>query len=202
MTTPTKRYSRYFTYIAPVAKHPIIRNYGTTIFTLTMMAIFILFAIKPTIETILVLQKELEDSKEVLVKVSQKSEDLSLAKKNYDQLDPSVKAKIQTLVPDRVELKTVIQNLELTARAYEASISALQIQPLSINPESPDILSNKLDEVSFTFNVEGTYPNLVELLESLKSSPRHISIDSLIFNKSGGSQTLLMSVSGKAYYLK
>lgn len=197
---PSHRYSRYFTYIQPVLKIPIVKSYGGIILNLLALAIFILFAIKPTVETILVLQKKLEDSNQVLEKISQKSENLSLAKKNYSSMDSTVKSKIQTAVPTSVSLKTLTTSLEDAASRNEASISALQIQPLTI--QSMSSTDKKLKEVSFTYNVEGSYTNLVNILKELQTTVRVISINGLTLNKTESNSNLLMSVTGKAYYLE
>lgn len=194
-------YSRYFTYIKPVIKLPIIKNYGSIIFTLLTTSILIFFAIKPTIETILVLQKKLADSDEVLQKITQKANNLSLGKKNYDNLDQSIKQKLSAAIPDAISLKSVIQALEQAAKIHEASVSALQIQPLVIDTKI-DGQIGALSEISFTFNAEGDYENLVALLQDFKVSSRLISIDSLSMSKISDSKTLIMSLSGKAYYLK
>lgn len=201
MTPQSKLYSRYFTYIKPFAKLPIIRTYGSTIFTLIVITIFIFYAIKPTVETILVLQKKLEDSTKVLEKVTLKASNLSLGKQNYDNLSPEIKSKIEAAIPNTVNLKTIIQNLEQTAKLHDASISALQIQPLVIETQTESKLGT-LTEASFTFNTEGEYKNLISLLQDLKSSARLISIDSLSLSKAGEGAGLIMSLSGKAYYFK
>lgn len=201
MKNETSQYSRYFTYIKPFTKLPIIKNYGSTIFALLTISILTFFAIKPTIETILVLQKQLADQTEVLQKVTQKANDLSLGKKNYDNLDQDIKSKIVNAIPDSLTLKSVIQTLDQSAVIHEASISALQIQPLVIDTKTtnqPGILS----EVSFVFNTEGNYQNLVSLLQDIRRSSRLISIDSLSMSKASEGETLIMSLSGRAYYLK
>lgn len=194
-------YSRYFTYVKPLAKHPIIKNYGPAIFTLLTISMLIFFAIKPTVETILVLQKKLANSDEVLQKVTQKANNLSLGKNNYDNLDQSIKEKISGNIPDTVSLKSVVQTLEQAAEIHEASVSALQIQPLVIDTKISNQLK-ALSEISFTFNAEGDYENLIALLQDLKNSSRLISIDSLSMSKVTDDKTLIMSLSGKAYYLK
>lgn len=201
MKSESKIYSRYFTYIKPVTKLPIIRTYGSTIFTLLVTAIFILFAIKPTIATILVLQKKQADSNQVLKKVNQKANDLSAGKANYEKLSTNVKSKIAAAIPDIANLKSVIQTLEKTAKTYEASVSALQIQPLTLTTKANNQLGS-LSEISFTFNVEGDYKKLILLLKDLKSSARLISIDNLSISKLAEGGGLLMSISGKTYYIK
>ncbi|MEK7616600.1 MAG: type 4a pilus biogenesis protein PilO [Patescibacteria group bacterium] len=201
MRNQPSKYFRYFTYVKPLVRLPIVRTYGTQIFTILTIIIFIFFAIKPTVETILILQKKLENSNQVLEKLHKKSESLSEGRQNYDNLDPSIKSKIQTAIPDYVELKSVVQALEGAAKINDASISALQIQP--------QVLETKLDsqigilsEVGFTFNVEGSYPNLISILQDLSTSSRLISIDNLSITKAGEDQGLIMSISGKAWYLK
>ncbi len=194
-------YSRYFTYIKPITKLPIVKNYGSTIFSLLVITILIYAAIKPTIETILTLQKKIADANVVLQKITKKANNLSLGKKNYDNLDQNIKDEISAAIPDSINLKSVSQTLEQAARNHEASISALQIQPITIETKIVDKLG-VLTEVKFTFNAEGGYSNLTALLQDLKASNRLISIDSLSLSKTTDGKALLLSLSGKAFYLK
>lgn len=201
MKSQSQIYSRYFTYIKPLTRLPIVKTYGTKIFTLIVMSIFIFYAIKPTVETILVLQKKLDDSTQVLEKINQKTNNLSKAQQNYANLDPNIKSKIEAAIPDTVGLKSVIQTLEQTAKVHEASVSALQIQPLVLGVKTQDNLGT-LSEVAFTFNAEGGYQQLISMLQDLKSSDRLISIDNVSLSKLSEGTGLIMSLSGKAYYLK
>ena len=166
-----------------------------------MYVIFIFFAIKPTIETILVLQKKLADEEEILQKVTDKVNNLSLGQRNYDNLDQNIKEKISQAIPDAISLKSVVQSLEEAARLHEASISALQIQPLTINAKLSSQIG-QVSEISFIFNLEGKYESLVALLQDLKTSSRLVSIDNLSVTKTNEDSGLIMSLSGKAYYLK
>lgn len=201
MKSESTLYSRYFTYVKPVTKLPIVKNYASTVFALLTTAILIFFAIRPTVETILVLQKKLADADGVLQKINKKANDLSLGKTNYDNLDPSIKNRISAFIPDTVSIKSLIQSLEQAAQANEASISALQIQPFVIENKNEEQVGS-IDEISFVFNVEGKYQNLIALLRILRTNSRLISIDSLSISKTVDSAGLIMSLSGKAYYLK
>lgn len=201
MRSQSSRYFRYFIYIKPATQLPIVRTYGSIIFTFLTMTIFILFAIKPTIETILILQKKLADAEQIVNKVNHKAVSLSQGRENYQNLDEVIKNKIQSAIPDSVDLKSVIQTLEQSAKTNEASISALQIQPLTLQTKASNVLGS-LTEVSFTFNVEGPYKNLIGLLQDLKVSSRLISIERLIISRVAEERVLIMSISGKAYYIK
>lgn len=194
-------YFRYFSYIKPLTKLPIVKNYAPTIFTLLTATLLVFFAIKPTLETILVLQKKLADSNEVLQKITKKAQDLSQGRENYDNLDSSIKNKISQAIPDTVNLKSLISLLEQSAKLSEASISALQIQPLVIDTKTEESIG-EMQEISFIFNVEGNYQNLTALLRNLQTSSRLVSVDSLSLSKVSDSNLLIMSLSGKTYYLK
>lgn len=201
MKNQSTLYSRYFTYIKPLTKIPIVRNYGSTIFTLLIISILIYFAIRPTIATILVLQKQIVDSTAVLSKVTQKADNLSLGKKNYDNLDQGIKDKITAGIPDNINIKSLTQTLEQAAKNHEASISALQIQPFVVTTKVPDKLGT-ITEISFNFNTEGNYSNLNGLLQDLKTSDRLISIEHLSLSKTSDGESLIMALSGRAFYLK
>ncbi|MBI2019299.1 type 4a pilus biogenesis protein PilO [Candidatus Daviesbacteria bacterium] len=201
MNNKSNIYSRYFTYVRPITRLPVVKNYGPAIFTLITASVLIFFAIKPTIETILVLQKKLADQEQTLQKLTDKVNNLSLGKKNYDDLDPSIKQAIVAFIPDAVSLKSLTQNLEESAQRHEASISALQIEPIVIDIKK-NLNPGSLAETSFIFNTEGDYKNLIALLQELKRSSRLISIDSLSMSKASEDNSIIMSLKGKAYYLK
>jgi len=126
----SNRYSRYFTYIKPLTRLPIIKTYGPAIFSLLTMSIFIVFAIRPTIETIIVLQKKLADADKIVAQINEKTDNLSKGRENYQLLSQNIKNKIRAAIPDNIDIKSLSQALETSAKTNEASISALQIQPL------------------------------------------------------------------------
>lgn len=201
MRSESQLYSRYATYVKTLTKIPIVRTYGSTIFTLVMTTIFILFAIKPTVETILVLQKKLTDSNRVLEQLIQKGSDLSLARKNYESLSQDNLSKISSSIPDKPDLKSITQALENSTKKFNASISALQIQPRVFEVSNQNSLG-KISEIEFTFNVVGRYPNLISILQDINISSRLISIDKLSFSQLSEGSGLTMSIIGKVYYLK
>jgi Tfp pilus assembly protein PilO len=201
MSTTNNKYSRYATAIKPVLHSPIVKTYGSLIASIFAMIIFILFAIKPTIETILVLQKELENQKQTLEKVRQKSADLAKGVENYQKIPSDIKDKIEIAVPKSPDLPNLIRSLEQTAAQPQASISALQFQPIITEQPSQSVKSTQLAEVLFTLNIQGPYESLTKILDNLRSNPRLVSITNLSFNKTED-KGLVMSVTGKAFYLK
>lgn len=200
MKPKSRFYSKYYTYIKPITKLPIIKTYGSMVFTLGIITFFIFYAIKPTVETILILQKKLEDTTIILDQINLKAKNLSQGKSNLENMNPNTKSKIENLIPNTVSLKSVIQTLEKTTQLHQASISALQIQPITVEPKSDDSVGT-VENIGFIFNTQGEYKNLVSILQDLKRSDRLLTIDSVSFSNQEESG-LIMSISGKVYYLK
>lgn len=197
----THRYFRYFTYIEPVMKAPLIKTYGSLILTILTLSIFTIFAIKPTIETIIILQKKLADQQQILAAVNKKSQNLSLGSNNYKTLvAQGIKEKINSQVPNSAAIGELSKSLEDSAKVPQASISAIQYQTITISPATSSATPT-LMEIPFIYNIEGTYSALLTVLQNLDTGSRLITINSLNFAKLEEGN-LLLSVSGKAYYLK
>ncbi|OGE26525.1 hypothetical protein A3H85_03795 [Candidatus Daviesbacteria bacterium RIFCSPLOWO2_02_FULL_40_8] len=195
------RYSRYYTHIEPVFKNPLVRSFAPFIFSLISLMVFGIFAIRPTISTILNLDQSLNNSQTVLNKLNLKAQNLVEGKNNYNSLDEQTRRKIAQAIPPFAQLSSVIASLQ-TSLASQSAISSLQIQPLTIfDISTPSKYPAELKTVEFTYSVSGNYPQLISALQSLKRSSRLISIDSVMITKAASDATQ-MNVSGKAYFLR
>ncbi len=196
------QYSRYYTYVKPLVTNPYVRTYSTLIFSLIAITFFSLFAIRPTVKTIFGLQKSIEEQKQVLNQLIQKSQDLETGRRNFQSIDSNPKDSVDTLLPNKTNLPRFIDQLSLLALQNQASISGLQFQPLEINDSTPSNTANpSLQEISFTFNAQGKYNQIVGLLDSLSLANRLLSID--LVNLTKNDQGIIsMSINGKAYYLR
>ncbi len=196
------QYSRYYTYVKPIVNNAYVKTYSTLVFSLIAITIFSLFAIRPTVKTILGLQKNINEQKETLNKLTEKSQNLETGRKNYQNIDPNLKAKVDALLPSKTNIPDFVDEITLLSLRTQASISGIQFQPVEIDNNAPASTTDpKLQEISFTLNALGQYNQLLNLLNALNYSSRLISINTVSFNKTELG-TLVMSVNGKAYYLK
>lgn len=197
------KYSRYYTYIKPAVENKYVRSSAPYVFSLLTITILTLFAIRPTVSTILNLQKQLEENQKVLASLEEKADNLSKAKRNYKNLNPSAKQKVKTSIPDQPSVISLISSLQSTS-GNTASASALQIQPTLLidNTLSTGKARLNLGEVSFSYNVQGSFSQLLTILQNINRTPRLIDIDTLVVNKQTEEKTTVMSVTGKVYYLK
>ncbi len=202
MNPSSKKYSKYFTYIEPVLKTPAIRTYGSLILSIVSLIVFIVFAIKPTLTTISNLQKELEVKQKTLKALEEKSRNLTLAKTNLENIPEDTKTRLQTMLPKQAEISALIKTLEATTIKSQATISAIQFQPLTIEPQVLTLKDPKVAEISFVYNIENSYPVVNQVLQNLKANPRILVIDNFSITKIADTQNLLLSVSGRAFYVK
>lgn len=193
--------SRYYTYIKPIINNKKIQTYSGLVFSIITVSIFAFFAIRPTISTIIGLQKSIQEQEEILTTLSQKSSNINTGKTNYDTLDLSVKENIELLFPEKVEIARLIDNLNSLANKYQASVSGLQFQQIDLIPTTRNPKNLVLKEMDFNFNLQGKYPELVKILAEFTSADRLIQIDSVSINQSSD-RNLLMTINAKAFYLK
>lgn len=204
-------YTRYYTFIKPVIKNKIVKNYGTFIFSLLSVTVLLIFAVRPTLLTILSLQSELLKQQVVFKQAQQKSEDLKIARDNYKNLDPTAKTKLYGLIPPSTSIPCLVNFLSELAVNNQATISAIQFQPTNLEgtskciiPDSESSLSNSgnINTVGFTINYQGGYSQLVNILDSLKVLNRLVLIDTVSLSKQSQDQPLVLSISAKAIYIK
>ncbi len=196
------RKSRYYTYVRPVIKNRFVKTYSSLIFSLITISIFSYYAIRPTVTTILSLQKSIQEQTAVLNTLKEKVNNLVEGKRNYENIPLPVKDKIEGLVPDNPALPSLINSLTTAARTAEASISGIQIQSVILeNPNTRLSKAAQINQIDFVFNTQGSFSNLMELLSNIKRADRLITITSINFGQPSDAN-LSMSVSGKAYYLK
>lgn len=194
--------SRYYTYIRPALRSKFARTYSPLIFSLITIAIFSYYAIRPTVTTILSLQKSIDEQTSILDRLQEKVKSLSTGKQNYENIDSDVRNKLVNLIPNNPELAQIINSVNYLAKQSDASVSGLQFQTVKL--ENKKNLLNKdapLTQIDFTLIAQGDYPNLMRFLSEMKKIDRLINIVSINFSQPPDS-SLIMSVTAKAYYLK
>lgn len=191
------RYSRYYTYIKPVLKNPLVKSFAPTIFSFITIIVLTIFVLRPTISTILDLQKRAQDSRHVLDTLNKKGEGLVSGKQNLDAINPQVRQRIDNIIPDAPNITALINTLQTDA---QASVSAFQIQPLTLLDTTTRPSGLNLGEISFSLNIQGSYTQLLTALYNFSKTPRLVRIESINIGKR--EDLTILSVSGKAFYLK
>src|SRR5258708_767562 len=207
--------SRYTTKLSPILKNKTVSTYSPTVFSLITIIIFAVFAIHPTIKTILSLQKTIDDQTKTLNSLKAKSQSLATAINNYNSLPDDTKIKLFTLLPNATNVTCLLSDLTNMAGSAQSSIVGVQVQLVELNKASKCLIDNQdlesyrqnvsatvnLKELSFTLNSQANFSQLTSFLYLFNNSTRLINIESANFNKTADN-SLTLIINGKAFFFK
>jgi len=182
-----QEYRKYYRSLEPMLKKPKTKQYSTVIFFFLTVALFGWFAIKPTIQTILYLQREIVDKKAVNTQMDDKINALIEAQAILENIQPQLEV-ISYTIPTNPQAVDIARQLINLAEVSQASLSAIQIAsvPILIATPSAAIPSSivKHTAIPITLSIDGSYNTLASFMSGLLAMQRIITIDSLSFSPS------------------
>lgn len=187
--TELHRYRRYYQSIEGLAGKPKARAYTTAIFSFLAVSLFGWYAIRPTLQTILYLRKEIEDTQRVNQQMEEKIGKLIEAHAAYQQAQDDIPAVYEAL-PEAPEALTAIGQIRNIAIIRGASISAISSSQTPLLPKSQtvpnaqegrarEILNRKVNTVPMSVVLLGTYDTLKESIEDILGMRRLITLDTM-----------------------
>ena len=207
------RYKDFFLNVLQVyyAK-PNIKIYLELILSLTTIIIFSIFAIKPTILTIIELNKEIQTKENTITEIKQKLIDLQKAN-DIMQNEAEKLARIETAIPSSATPENIILEMERLANKNSLQILNLSMSEVIImgneklkkrGAETFEKLPLEADELPFTVSLSGSYQNLVLLISDIENQIRPVKIDSLTINTSTTEEgkVLILTVAGRLPFVK
>lgn len=219
---PVNRTSRYYQSISEFAQKPKTTIYTGAIFSFLAVSLFGWYAIRPTLQTILYLRREIADNKIVSKEMEEKISKLIEAHAVYQTVVPRLPMLAQALSDDPQAVYAVAQLKALTTEAG-ASVSAITVAPVPLVPftektpvekdKQPTIkaLTTKKDAFTvITMVATGTYDVLMSTLTRIINLRRILSVDTITFTPdksptgqgSSNDVQLRMVVRLRAHYLK
>lgn len=161
------------------------------ILSLATLIIFVVFAIKPTILTMISLRKEIKSKQETLNALNQKITDLQTANRAYQSnlaIIPDIESSIFSApLPETVTEQ--ILGLGLKNSVNVAGLSIGQVALVGQNNTRKEVtelpqLPGGSQSLPVTINVKGEYLNLKSFLADLENSRIPIKFDSLTLSSS------------------
>lgn len=220
--TEIQRYHKYYQSLEPVLAKPKSKAYTTIIFSFLAMSLFGWYAIRPTIQTIIFLQREIKDKTDLNTKMEDKIAALIEAQSYYQEVEsllPTIDEALPT-IPDAIPLMIQLQNL---ASLSGTLISAVQLPSVPLTSQElilgnksgvklPINTATKQQTYDLSIGVRGSYANIRAFLEGITKMRRIVVIDGLTvtpirndFTSSASaipsSRFLQLALKLKAYYL-
>lgn len=158
-------------------EHPVARVSFGLILSIICVLFFAIFAIKPTLETMAQLLKQIDEKKIVDQKLDLKILALGTARQNLSAAADTVKV-LDVAVPSTPHFTQLLVVVEKLAVENNVSILSLSTPNIPLESTSSARLANPVvSSISFTLNLKGTYEDLVAFLRRLQNVQRIIVVD-------------------------
>lgn len=181
-----QQYKRYYQTIEPLISKPKNRAYTTTIFSFLAISLFGWYGIRPTLQTILFLRREIADNTVVSKLMEEKITNLIEAQANYQAVEAQLPFIDQAVPesPDAVSLVFQLRNLATQSEVTVGSISipAIPLLGQDATPSAGKASANqsKDKEVPVVVSITGQYENLRAFLDGVLNMRRITSVSSVV----------------------
>lgn len=180
------------------------KSYTSLGLSLALILLFSVFALRPTLLTVIELREKLAQGKQANTQLDQKIQSLSQAQINYEKIKNSLPL-LDEALPNSSKILDFLNQVNSTARQNELLVVKAQSQavPLALGAQTKDETqpSKKEQPISFTFEAKGSYENTRKFLTNLQSFVRLVDLNEVSISKEKDEQDLKLSVEGTVYYL-
>jgi Tfp pilus assembly protein PilO len=167
------------------------------IFTFVGSSFLGIFAISPTISTIVELHKQLEDSQFVFQSLTTKMNNLSSLQEQYDQLSDDLPI-VFDAIPDNASVPILIGQIEALAAEKKVTITTLRVGKVQVS--KTEKLDKKASSFTFSLEAEGSYDQMTSFASSLSRFNRIVTIEFISLTRDPRPGVLILAVRGKEYF--
>ncbi|HUD19461.1 MAG TPA: type 4a pilus biogenesis protein PilO [Patescibacteria group bacterium] len=214
--TELKQYRKYYQSIEPIFTKPSSRGYTTVIFSFLAVSLFGWYAIRPTIQTILYLRREIADKTELNKEMEDKISALIEAQAYYQQIEPLLPVVDQALPPqpDAVPFFIQLRNVASASGVLLSTIQTPTIPLVSNSLQKGQATSPPASQPAYivTIQVRGLYDGVKSFLTNVNNLRRVVTVDSINISPTDtthvssqsalpSSRLLQASLELKTYYL-
>lgn len=193
------RYSRYSKRLTPLFKTRKVKAYGMFILSLLTASFFGIFAIRPTVTTIVHLKREIRDKQLVEVALSEKINTLSSLDQIYQRIKDDLPV-VEAVLPSRPQINTLVNLIERVVSDSELEIQSVQFQAVELVSSSLKEQVFQTTPIPFSASFIGSYPNLVSGLGDFGNVSRLVTVESVEINKHR-EEGLVLNLRGQSYYV-
>lgn len=206
MKLPTRHYSLD---LHKYHRLPAVQVSLTLVLSLFVMALFIVFALRPTILSIVTLQKTITESKKTLQQLDTKISYLQKASVQLEALKPILPTLNLNIPNNGAMYSPMTGAVESLAKQSgttleSESLGATLLFSRILSPFTPN-KNQSVVELPFTVRVTGGFPNVLDFLTKILTMERIVNVESIAITKQIGSKTegegVALNISGSAYYL-
>jgi Tfp pilus assembly protein PilO len=176
-----QRYRRYYMAMGPVLKNPIIRAYLSVSASFLTTAIFLAFAIRPTIATIAGLVREIDDKRKLSDRLDAKINSLAILQSDYRSVESEIPGVEAALPPDPALGQAVIWAEKVLA---STGISADTLTVSRVSYEKVATSSAEVVAIPIQISFSAHYEKIEAFLRLVYQLPRIFSVSSISISQS------------------
>lgn len=189
---------REYLELLPKLNNEKVKSYLMLAFTLAALSFFGIFAIKPTLSTIIELKRKLADLQFVNQKYTEKLENLNKLYGDYNSLLKDLSIIIDAL-PQKPEAPKLMAQINALSNKSDLRITSLNILSADITPERQPSNTNA-SSIDFTLEATGTYKNIFDFIKSVIHIDRLITIEAVSISKDVNGSALVLNLQGRGYF--
>lgn len=186
---------REYLKLLPNMQQENTRIITTLILTFAAMSFFGIFAINPTLSTIVTLKKQLSDSQLVHKKLATKISNLSTIQQQYSQLGPDLPT-VYDAIPQTPHIPGLMGQIFALSKNTNVQTTSLAVSNIQLTGGKKPIESS----YEFYLQAQGSYVDLINFTKSLTKINRIISVESISINKDIKLNTLALDIRGRGYF--
>lgn len=204
------RYKNYFTSIVALYNtKPNLKIYLELILSLTTIIVFSFFAIRPTILTIIELNKEIASKENTIQLLKIKVKDLQTASSVLQTNIEGIRI-ISQAVPESANQDTLIRQLESMADVNSLKIIGLTTFDIVLigddekKKNTNELVSKDSEELSFTLSLTGDFNEIFSFVKMIENLRRPVKIDIITVNTvtKDDNKEIVMTITGRVPFLK
>lgn len=162
-------------------KNPVARVSLELVFSILAIIFFAVFAVKPTLQTMSELVKEIEDKRALDEQLGQKIASLNTAQTQYQNFSSQFYL-LDEAIPKTAELINGLKIVEKIASNNELVIQSIAISAIPDELVLADENAAKREILTFNVDLTGDYLKIRQFIEDLMFSRRMIIVDQVNFS--------------------
>jgi Tfp pilus assembly protein PilO len=188
---------REYLKLLPHAQQEGIKNFITLLLTFAALTFFGIFAINPTLSTIIDLKRQLKDNKFVAEQLQKKYTALSTLQQEYGTLTSQLPI-VFDAIPQEPSVFLLSGQIQALAKQSGVTIKELRVFEVEIAGKGKTVIKNP--SFSFALQANGSYEKLIGFAHSLSRLNRIVTIESISLNKEVRTAELVLNIRGRAYF--
>lgn len=196
-------HQRYLVKIKFFYKKPLVQVSANLTLTLLVVCFFVFFAIRPTLVTIVSLQKTLKESKEVNQQLSRKIDSLQQAQKIYAQIVDDLFL-VEAALPETAEFQSLALRINYLAFKNNLVLNSASFAGFDLVEVKENLAKGQpKTNYGFTLGLSGSFEQIKSFLTELEQIDRLIKINKVGFSAEKGQVgvgDIQIEIEGEAYW--